>query len=201
MKKILENAAKAFSSLLSVSYHIVLGRKGRAIDIVIVFKSENFFHLAGLHKLKKSYAFTKNSREKIFTFIIKNKITTDMIKDDENFSIIYDRLVVIQNIANILESNDTVFYLFDSRKVSIGSRLKADYVAKGPVNNQFFAFTFFIKNNDDPSSYCLNSIFPCDSYDYSKKQTQYTVLLKERIMLTADKELRDVLFRHKNYTN
>ena len=95
MKKILENAAKAFSSLLSVSYHIVLGRKGKAIDIVIVFKSENFFHLAGLHKLKKSYAFTKNSREKIFTFIIKNKITTDMIKDDENFSIIYDRLVVI----------------------------------------------------------------------------------------------------------
>ena len=53
MKKILENAAKAFSSLLSVSYHIVLGRKGKAIDIVIVFKSENFFHLAGLHKLKK----------------------------------------------------------------------------------------------------------------------------------------------------
>lgn len=64
MKKILENAAKAFSSLLSVSYHIVLGRKGKAIDIVIVFKSENFFHLSGLHKLKKSYAFTKNSRKK-----------------------------------------------------------------------------------------------------------------------------------------
>ena len=201
MEKILEKAAKAFNILLPIRYHIVLGRKGKSFDIVVVFNPENFFHLAGLHKLKKSYSFAKNSHEKVFKLIVKDKITTNMIKDDENFSVIYDRLRIIQNIACLIESNNTMFYSFDIRKVSIGSRLKANYMAKGLMNNQEFAFTFFIESSIESSTYCLNSVFLNDSYDYSKKQTQYTVLLKERIKVAIDEEFRDTLFRHKKYTD
>ena len=44
MENILEQAGAAYAKLLNVRYHLVLGRKGKTTDLVIVFLAENFFH-------------------------------------------------------------------------------------------------------------------------------------------------------------
>lgn len=52
-RDILLMAAQAYKNLIAVEYHIVLGRKGNTFDLNIVFMPENFYHLAGFHKLKQ----------------------------------------------------------------------------------------------------------------------------------------------------
>ena len=50
---ILQLAARAYQKLMTVEYQVVLGRKGKAHTIEIAFRADNFYHLAGLHKLKQ----------------------------------------------------------------------------------------------------------------------------------------------------
>ena len=42
--------AKAFENLLPVKYHIIIGRKGKSVDLTVSFQAVEFHHLMGLHK-------------------------------------------------------------------------------------------------------------------------------------------------------
>lgn len=196
MENILEQAGAAYTKLLNVRYHLVLGRKGKTTDLTIVFRAENFFHLAGLHKLKRSYPILKSQHGKILSLIKKHRLTTEMLKNDENFSLLINRLSAIAHISELIENENTRFFSYDPRKVSFGTRLKADYVAKGEFACQNIAFSFFVA---DDTNYCMNSIFSHSGYDYSYRQTQYTVLFKERILMTGQDSEHLTIFRYKNY--
>ncbi len=83
---ILQNVATAFCSLLQYKYHVVLGRKGKAEQLEICFFPDMFFHLAGFHRLEKSYSFSSLSAEKILNLIVEGKITLSQIQSDNSFS-------------------------------------------------------------------------------------------------------------------
>lgn len=196
MDNILEQAGATFAKLLNVRYHLVLGRKGKTTDLVIVFRADDFFHLAGLHKLNRSYPILKSQHRKVLSLIKKHRLTTDMLKDDENFSLLANRLSVIAHIPELIENKNTSFFSYDPKKVYFGTRLKADYMAKGEFECQNIGFTFFVADNEN---YCMNSIFSHSQYDYSYRQTQYTVLLKERISLKGQTPEYITLFRYNHY--
>ena len=48
----LKISAEGFHSLLDTQYHLIIGRKGKSVDITIEFKPIDFHHLMGLGKLK-----------------------------------------------------------------------------------------------------------------------------------------------------
>jgi hypothetical protein len=50
MDKLFE-CAKCYENLLDKKYHMIVGRKGKAVEIVLTFEAADFHHLIGLHKL------------------------------------------------------------------------------------------------------------------------------------------------------
>ena len=48
----LQKCAKAFENLLEIQYRIIIGRKGKTVELVIGFSKLDFHHLMGLGKLK-----------------------------------------------------------------------------------------------------------------------------------------------------
>ncbi len=57
--------AKAFENLLPVKYHIIIGRKGKSVDLTVSFQAVEFHHLMGLHKLH-DLRLSRANREKYF---------------------------------------------------------------------------------------------------------------------------------------
>ncbi|TYZ20476.1 PBECR4 domain-containing protein [Selenomonas ruminis] len=196
-KDILQAAAKAYEQLIKVEYLIVLGRKGKTSTMHITFQPENFYHLAGLHKLKLRYKFQQKTSAKILANIVKGQLTVSQIENDDNFRKIVPRLIALQNLSTILENNDTKFFAYDNRKVSFATKITADYLAKGSYDSETITFSFFVK--DEAGTICMNSIFPMEKFDYSSRQTQYTVLFKKRIEHHANNVTEEELYRHKNF--
>ena len=56
----LKISAEGFHSLLDTQYHLIIGRKGKSVDITIEFKPIDFHHLMGLGKLKDLRIATQN---------------------------------------------------------------------------------------------------------------------------------------------
>lgn len=48
----LQKCALAFEHLLDINYHIIIGRKGKSVELNILFDPIEFHHLIGLHKLR-----------------------------------------------------------------------------------------------------------------------------------------------------
>lgn len=48
----LQKCGKAFEKLLEIQYRIIIGRKGKTVELVIGFSKLDFHHLMGLGKLK-----------------------------------------------------------------------------------------------------------------------------------------------------
>ncbi len=193
---LLLEAAKAFKRLIGTEYFIVLGKKMKTKTLIIRFAKDNFYHLAGLHKLNKAYSFQNLAAEKIFSQILLGEITYDSIQTDENIGRIHERLNAINRLENILDDDKSVFFGYKRNKTSIGSNLHADYLVKGDNGQDIVTFTFFIR---DREIFYANSIFPMGNYDYSCRQTRYTVLLKKKIVVKTGNET--VLSHHPQYVS
>ena len=72
---ILQLAARAYQKLMTVEYQVVLGRKGKAHTIEIAFRADNFYHLAGLHKLKQRYPFQQQTSKWVLDHILRGTIS------------------------------------------------------------------------------------------------------------------------------
>ncbi len=191
---ILREAALTFANLTNYEYHIVLGRKMKQTHLTIRFLPDNFFHLAGLQKLKSAYAFQTMPHDKVFRQILSQRITINDITKDKSFSLIQDRLQVLSHLDDILDSNFSTVFRYDKNKVPFYSALSADYIVKGTTPQSIITFATFVNNNN---VFYGNSIFPLSNFDYSKGQMQYTVLLKEKCHLKNNETI--LLFRHKKY--
>ncbi len=174
---LLSDAAKAYRKLLNTEYRIVLGRKNNAIEIKIGFFADQFYHLAGLHKLRKSYPFKKKSHGKVFEDILNDRISNELIKYDETYQEIALRLAAIIKLEEILDSHDTKYYKYDIKKVRIPSRLKADFLLEGNIDGSKYVFTFLTQ---EKSVCSCKSIFYKGTYDYALGQTKYTLLALEK---------------------
>lgn len=193
---ILKSAAKAYKKLMKTEYHIVLGRKGNINTLDIVFMPDNFYHLAGFHKLKQRYAFQQHTSAWILDHIIDETITVKIIENDKNFNMITERLYALEILEQALDSVKTRFYSYDRKKVVFATKITADYLAKAGIGDGTVIFSFFVRADN---KYCMNSIFQEVAYDYSSRQTQYTVLLKEK--KTNNNGISECLelYRHNKY--
>ncbi|SDP26712.1 hypothetical protein SAMN05216366_11154 [Selenomonas ruminantium] len=191
---ILRDAASTFLHLTNYEYHIILGRKMKQTHLTIRFLPDNFYHLAGLQKLKSAYPFQNLAHDKVFRQILSQKITANDISKDKAFPLISDRLKVLAHLDTILDSNFSNFFRYDKNKIPFYSALSADYIVKGTTPQSIITFATFVNNNN---VFYGNSIFPLSNFDYSKGQMQYTVLLKEKLNLKTNEVT--TLFHHKKY--
>lgn len=193
---ILQLAARAYQELMTVEYQVVLGRKGKAHTIEIAFRADNFYHLAGLHKLKQRYPFQQQTSKWVLDHILRGTISVSSFSKDQNFYKVEERLHALCIFEKVLDSNQTQFFLYDRRKVSFATKIMANYLAKGHIENELILFSFFVQNH---TRYYVNSIFPEGTYDYSQKQMQFTVLAKTKIWNERSGIKKIELYRHKKY--
>lgn len=79
-KDLLHFAAVKYGKLLTIGYHIILGRKGREYHIQLRFPYDSFFHLAGLQHLT-DITYPSTNKERIYKEIINENLTYETIKN------------------------------------------------------------------------------------------------------------------------
>ena len=115
----------AFIPLLSTEYELVLGRKGVAVTLRILFDKKDCFHLMGLQYLVDTPELSRD-RSKVFDAIEK-------IESSDFYKKIEQRIHFLPLLEQMIDSNDTVFKY--NKKANMYSMIEADYLME---NNIFF---------------------------------------------------------------
>ena len=182
----LQICAKAFEKLLDVQYHIVLGRKGKLVNLNILFEPKEFHHLVGLHKLH-DLRLARGNREKIFYEILAGKISMEDLKKSRYYSEIQKRLEPFYRIENIFDSNKVVFQY--NSKLQTFSLIEAEYLLSTPYENT--DIYIFLDRQAGTDFFFCRSFFQKELKDYTKGQAVYTLLKKEKITIsTGDREIQ-----------
>lgn len=180
----LQSCANAFNKLLDVEYRFIIGRKGKTVELRIVFSKWDFHHLMGLGKLKDLHIAKKN-REMVFNEILGGKIICQSICASRYFPLIENRFAPLACIEQLLDDNRLVFRYNKKRKPF--SLIEAEYLLSTPLlGNDIY---IFLAHNDNEDSYFCRSFFPKDKIDYSEGQAIYTLLYKEKIYLSTGEVL------------
>ena len=182
----LQICAKAFEKLLDVQYHIVLGRKGKLVNLNILFEPKEFHHLIGLHKLH-DLRLARGNREKIFYEILAGKISMEDLKKSRYYSEIQKRLEPFYKIENIFDSNKVVFRY--NSKLQTFSLIEAEYLLSTPYENT--DIYIFLDRQAGSDFFFCRSFFQKELKDYTNGQAVYTLLKKEKITIsTGDREMQ-----------
>lgn len=168
--------AKAFENLLPVKYHIIIGRKGKSVDLTVSFDAVEFHHLVGLHKLH-DLRLSRANREKIFFQILSGQITLDDVKKSRYFCSIQNRLEPFQKIEELFDKNDLIFRY--NKKLQAFSLIEAEYLLTMPY--ECTDVYIFLDKKDEAGNFFCRSFFPKENRDYTKGQAVYTLLKKEKI--------------------
>lgn len=171
----------SFSSLLDVEYHLILGRKGVAVSLDILFDKKDFYHLAGLQYLTDRPELRRD-RGRIFDEIKERKITREQIESSDLYEKIADRVDMFPFLEELFDSNETIFKY--NKKVHRFSMIQADYLMKNKIA-QRNAFVFL--SRDKGGRFFCRSFFPETVYDYSWNQASWTLLYKEKIRISDNK--------------
>lgn len=168
--------AKAFENLLPVKYHIIIGRKGKSVDLTVSFEALEFHHLVGLHKLH-DLRLSRANREKVFSQILSGQITLDEVKKSRYFCRIQKRLEPFQKIEELFDKNDLIFRY--NQKLQSFSLIEAEYLLSTPY--ECTDVYIFLDKKDEAGNFFCRSFFPKEEKDYAKGQAVYTLLKKEKI--------------------
>ena len=152
----LQKCGKAFEKLLEIQYRIIIGRKGKTVELVIGFSKLDFHHLMGLGKLK-DLRIAKQNRGSVFDEIIIGSTTYETLAKSRYLPQIENRFEPLALIEQLLDDNRLVFR----------------YNAK------------FIAEHKDTGKYFCRSFFPKEKKDYTEGQPRYTMLYKEKKNLTT----------------
>ena len=105
-------------------------------------------------------------------------------------------MIALSHMEKILDDANTKFFCYDPKRAAINSKITADYVLKGEINNSPVILSFLVYDLTC-KVYFAKSIFPLENYDYSKRQTQYTVLSKKKCILRTNQTIQ--LYLHPRY--
>lgn len=185
MDKLLE-CTRAFEKLLDTQYRIIIGRKGKTVEIIIGFSRLDFHHLMGLGKLK-DLRIAKQNRETVFNEILRGIITHEGITESRYLGLIQNRFEPLMSMEQLLDDNRLVFRY--NTKLNQFSLIEADYLLSTPHEGK--DIYIFIAKNEDSGTYYCRSFFPKERTDYTKGQAIYTMLYKEKICLsTGEKQIQ-----------
>lgn len=104
----IKDCVNAFLPLLDTEYEIVLGRKGVAVTLRIVFDKKDCFHLMGLQYLIDRPELNRD-RGKVFDGIVAGSITAEQVELSDFYKKIEERINFLPLSEQLLDSNDTVF--------------------------------------------------------------------------------------------
>ncbi|MCM1048915.1 MAG: PBECR4 domain-containing protein [Clostridiales bacterium] len=183
----LQERALTFNELMKYQYDIKLGKKGKLYEFTIDFQPSDFFHLIGLQKLI-DLRFLKRSAEHIFNECLKGNITYSMIAASQYFDELGYRFEYFNQLENILDSNNLIFK-FNKNSMQIYSKIIADYMLKHTRDDLIF-YLFIEQRNKSNTQFC-KSFFENSVIDYSRGQTNLTLLYKGKINIrTGEREIK-----------
>lgn len=158
----LKKATESFYSLLDTQYHIIIGRKGKSINMTITFHPIDFHHLMGLGKLKDLRISTQN-RETVFFEILNGTITYSSICKSRYIKQIENRFPPLTHIEEIFDNNKLIFR-YNANKNPF-SRIEADYLLSTPFSgNEIY---IFIEEKGTNGIFFCRSFFPKEKKDYT----------------------------------
>lgn len=174
------DCVEAFEKLLDKEYHLVLGRKNVSVSLQINFDKKECFHLMGLQYLTDRPELA-HDRGKIFDAIKERRITVEQIQSSDLYYKIADRIDMFPLLESIIDRNDTIFKY--NQKRNIYSVVKADYIMKNNVEER--NVFLFLAENEEKGKYFCHSFFPQDKMDYTKNQASWTLLYKQKVILST----------------
>lgn len=177
-------SAEGFHSLLDTQYHLIIGRKGKSVDLTIEFKPIDFHHLLGLGKLKDLRIATQN-RESVFFGILNGTITYPSICKSRYIGQIENRFTPLSHIEQIFDSNKLIFRY--NEKQNQFSLIEADYLLSTDFSgNDIY---IFIQEKEIAGRFFCRSFFPKEKKDYTIGQSQFTLLFKEKITVSTREKI------------
>ena len=177
--------AKSYSNLLDVEYHILLGKKGKNLSLIISFEETQFFHLAGFQYLEDIPDIFRSKRDVLFNKILSGIITQNQIESSKFYPEIKDRIEYLVFLEQIMDSNETVFKY--NPKLETFSAIQADFLLKNELEARNI-FTFLSQKKSNGKYFC-RSFFPQLDKDYSACQTKWTLLYKKKIKKSTGREI------------
>ena len=180
----LQSCAKAFEHLLDFQYHIIIGRKGKSVELNILFDPTEFHHLVGLHKLH-DLRIARENRDKVFQQILTGNISINDLKKSQYFPNIQKRIEPFIQIENFLDSNKLIFRY--NQKLQTFSLIEAEYLLSTPYENT--DIYIFLDRQKEPDYFFCRSFFQKEEKDYTKGQAIYTLLIKEKINLRTEEKI------------
>lgn len=170
----LQSIAKAFAKLLDIEYRMIIGRKGKTTEITLRFDASHFHHLAGFHKLT-TLRIARARRAQVFEDVLRGDITCQDLEKSPDYKKISKRLACLAHLEALLDSNRLVFR-YDPKRAA-HSLILSDFLLVTPLNAEDI-YVFISKDEED--TYFCRSFFPFAGKDYTKGQTKYTLLYKEK---------------------
>lgn len=173
---LLLETAENFKKLFDIEYDILLGKKGKEVNVVLIFRDIDFHHLAGLQFIE-DMPDLKRSRDKVFADLCKDSFLREKIYRSVFYSKIEDRIKALNRLEDMLD-NDKLIFSYDYG-INKASKIKADLLIQSSDGRQMTTYIFSEKIEkeckDDVSKkvYC-KSIFPKNNIDYTlSKQIYY----------------------------
>lgn len=180
-----------FNILLTTEYEFTLGRKNRAVKLLLKFSKEDWFHLMGFQYLK-DLPHLKRSRNKIFDDIAENRISANTIEESVFYGEIRERVQMLSYLEDILDDNDTIFRY--SATVNAFSKIQAKFLLDHRFEDQRI-FVFLSQHSD--GDYFCRSFFPMSNIDFAKNQQKWTLLRKVKRDTARKAEIE--LYRNPHY--
>ena len=146
----LQKCAKAFENLLEIQYRIIIGRKGKTVELVIGFSKLDFHHLMGLGKLK-DLRIAKQNRGSVFDEIITGITTYETLTKSRYLAQIENRFEPLALIEQLLDDNRLVFRY--NTKLNQFSLIEADYLLSTPFENSDI-YIFIAEHKDTGKYFC-----------------------------------------------
>ncbi|MBD5631796.1 MAG: hypothetical protein HDP34_01010 [Clostridia bacterium] len=179
----LQMIAMQYQSIMHMQYYFEIAKKQNMHKFILSFEKGDFFHLAGMHKLKDITELQiERNRSVIFEKIISGSISYKQIKDSIFYNNIEKRLFHLENLQELLDSNQIIFQYIENKNKA--SCIKADYLLEN-ATKQDIVFVFLSERNkkisQDIPIMCCRSFFPMDQLDYTNNQPSYTLLKKIKI--------------------
>ncbi|MDE6846912.1 MAG: hypothetical protein K2J99_14280 [Lachnospiraceae bacterium] len=189
----LQKIAMTYQNILQIQYYFEIAKKQVDHQFIISFEKGDFFHLAGLHKLKDVTVLqVKKNKESIFNSIVNGEISFSQIENSFFYNDIENRLSYLGKLQSLLDNNQIVFQYLESKNKA--SCIKAEYLMEEGYEKDIL-FMFLSQRNNYMSQgipiMCCRSFFPMDQLDYSKNQPAYTLLKKIKIdNITGEKTVQ-----------
>lgn len=135
---VLRQAAAAYAQLIGKEYQFTFSS---GTGLRVVFKAENFKHLAGLHKLKDVYWFASEQygATRLFKMACSGQINEAQLKNSRFYDVeARQRLESLCRIAELFALDGCVIYPFDRQKCRVRVSFRSDAIFFKPEDGDYY---------------------------------------------------------------